>query len=1077
VEFVQQVRESEQPNAVVNLSLDLTQTDAEGNVTTRYELTPKERAAIEYARQHNVMIVVAAGNDGGVMSALGQASQEFDNIITVGAAERVNDEIADANAHDRAAYSSYGRGLDVLARGGTNDNPELSLTGDGVGTMAGTSVATAKVTGAISQVWAANPELSYRQVIQLVKDTATDLGVAGFDNETGAGLLNRTAAVLLAKATEPELHFAPSSLIPDSWSGEGKVTPGERAAATPFKGKYYDWKSYTIQAGDTLSEIALRTMGHGTAPYYNFIAQKNGIANPNFIITGDTIVVPYEVSPPSNNSGGSNNSGNSGNSGSSVSNPILSRQGVGYFNARPQYYTSGNIFAQSMYGSSLVGSRGYTEGNCTWYAHGRLLELGGNKAALQSMRGNANEWHTQISNGTQIASSPRPGDIAQWSNGGNHVAVVERVNSDGTITISESHYKTNWDGGGAGTLHNVRKISANAPDRFIRVPGVQVESGGSSSGDSAANTFTGRVIATVGANLRSGPNTGHSIVGSADYGDTLTFDKAVSGEFISYPSLGTQSDQWYRITGTNQWISAALIHGSPQSSVNDPSAKPGEQMQYIVKPGDTLWGIAQQFLGDGSRWRELQKADGSTFTDADARSLRVGQSVYIPVSYESGTGQPIENNPPSSDPDSESGINWVDFTGWVGPSQGVNLRHSPRHEDRSNRNEPYGKKLEFDGWKHGETVTDIWLGTPDSRWFKVKGTNYWVPSAYIWGNPSDSDNNQTGSGSIKILRKEPMEDAYGSLTDLTNFRSYPQISSGTYRDQLSAGTQFEILEKVYTNNTNPDYDIWYKVRLNDGREGYICKLYFDFVTPHNPVLFPPPKTERFYDGREAVNSKAINDLKEARDDDWYDERNPSFLQKSLLGNAWLAHKALQKTWEGLGWDDAAKLLGKYLDSNNGGVVKIDLDEAIRESSKMRSELLESFNIREVMNAVQDGYTSGIFGNDWDTAGSSDLAPDQNWWQALGGFSKRYEGSFEKNDDGSITIKLKFHVRDVYDFVEPRWDLTQSHALHTHGLARAFLTKGESREYTWKYRNLVGMLAEQPSEFAGTVPPGTMTLVR
>ncbi|MCT7969178.1 S8 family serine peptidase, partial [Laspinema sp. D1] len=229
VEFVDAARESGQPNAVVNLSLDLTQTNSDGSVTTRYEFTPQERAAIEYARQHNVMLVVAAGNDGGVMSALGQSSQEFDNIITVGASERLNDEIALSKAYNRTEYSSYGYGLDIVAPGGTIDNPHLSLTGEGVGAMAGTSVATAKVTGAISQVWAANPSLSYRQVIEIIKNTATDLGATGFDLETGAGLLNMVAAVQLAKVTSGEWYDVLPTLIPDTWSGEGKVTPGERA--------------------------------------------------------------------------------------------------------------------------------------------------------------------------------------------------------------------------------------------------------------------------------------------------------------------------------------------------------------------------------------------------------------------------------------------------------------------------------------------------------------------------------------------------------------------------------------------------------------------------------------------------------------------------------------------------------------------------------------------------------------------------------------------------------------------------------------------------------------------------------
>ncbi|UCJ14291.1 MAG: CHAP domain-containing protein [Phormidium sp. PBR-2020] len=124
-----------------------------------------------------------------------------------------------------------------------------------------------------------------------------------------------------------------------------------------------------------------------------------------------------------------------------------------------------------MFGSSLVGGRGRTEGNCTWYAHGRLLEMGKRPAALRTMRGNANQWHNQLSNGSRIVSSPQVGDIAQWTAGGaNHVAVVEAVHPNGTITISESHYRTNWDGGGAGTLHWVRRISAQSPTRYIRVP-------------------------------------------------------------------------------------------------------------------------------------------------------------------------------------------------------------------------------------------------------------------------------------------------------------------------------------------------------------------------------------------------------------------------------------------------------------------------------------------------------------------------------------------------------------------------------------------------------------------------------
>src|SRR5919199_2244453 len=181
VEFVDAAKASGHPNAVVNLSFDLVQVNPDGSVTTRYKLTSYERAAIEYARQSNVLIVAAAGNEGGAISALGQASQEFDNIITVGAAEGLS----------RTYYSSYGNGLTLLANG-------CSL-----GNTAGTSAATARVTGTISQMWTANPQLSYHQIIETLKTTATDLNTPGWDVETGFGLLNVSDAINLAALTTP----------------------------------------------------------------------------------------------------------------------------------------------------------------------------------------------------------------------------------------------------------------------------------------------------------------------------------------------------------------------------------------------------------------------------------------------------------------------------------------------------------------------------------------------------------------------------------------------------------------------------------------------------------------------------------------------------------------------------------------------------------------------------------------------------------------------------------------------------------------------------------------------------------
>ncbi|MBD2663841.1 Calx-beta domain-containing protein [Richelia sinica] len=157
--------------------------------------------------------------------------------------------------------------------------------------------------------------------------------------------------------------------------------------------------------------------------------------------------------------------------------PLLTQQSAQYFKDRPQFYTTGNIFAQSMYGSSLINGTGYTEGNCTWYAHGRVKELGGSTAALNSMSGNANQWHNQLSNGATIVgiNDVQVGDIAQWISGtAGHVAVVEKVYIDSSgakrVVLSESHYSANYDGGGAGTLHRIVDYYASNPNRYIRVP-------------------------------------------------------------------------------------------------------------------------------------------------------------------------------------------------------------------------------------------------------------------------------------------------------------------------------------------------------------------------------------------------------------------------------------------------------------------------------------------------------------------------------------------------------------------------------------------------------------------------------
>ena len=165
------------------------------------------------------------------------------------------------------------------------------------------------------------------------------------------------------------------------------------------------------------------------------------------------------------------------------------------------------------------------------------------------------------------------------------------------------------------------------------------------------------------------------------------------------------------------------------------SAVPYELSRWVYGGGVKLPGLVRR-----------RNEEGILFRDG----------IYTGVSNPPVTVTP----PPTSIPSPTGNLNWVNFSGTVGPSLGVNLRYSNRFSDRSSQNEPYGKTLQFDAWTYGEVGTNMWLGTPDARWFKVKGTNLWVPSAYIYGNPPNSSpmpggSNNSSGGNNNGSNSEP----------------------------------------------------------------------------------------------------------------------------------------------------------------------------------------------------------------------------------------------------------------------------------------------------------------------------------
>lgn len=100
------------------------------------------------------------------------------------------------------------------------------------------------------------------------------------------------------------------------------------------------------------------------------------------------------------------------------------------------YYYRNNIFYQSGYGMP----------NCTAYAWGRFYEISGERPKLCT--GNAGDWYpyNKRVGPYTYGSTPQLGAVACWSRpgGAGHVAIVEQINSDGSVVMSESAYRS-WN--------------------------------------------------------------------------------------------------------------------------------------------------------------------------------------------------------------------------------------------------------------------------------------------------------------------------------------------------------------------------------------------------------------------------------------------------------------------------------------------------------------------------------------------------------------------------------------------------------------------------------------------------------
>lgn len=216
------------------------------------------REAIQYAVQHQVTVVAAAGNNG---SSPILYPARYPEVISVGAV---------GPTRERAYYSNYGPELDLVAPGGDSSilteeyNTILSTAGYMDNNTAvyqytwaqGTSMAAPHVSASVALLYSAGITDPV-EIQRLLRETADDLGSPGPDSFYGAGLLNIKRALAYTGWYEDDTSILVQAI--NKTSGEKKsvfVDPVKRNfTLTLARGPWTIKASYENETGQYSGEI------------------------------------------------------------------------------------------------------------------------------------------------------------------------------------------------------------------------------------------------------------------------------------------------------------------------------------------------------------------------------------------------------------------------------------------------------------------------------------------------------------------------------------------------------------------------------------------------------------------------------------------------------------------------------------------------------------------------------------------------------------------------------------------------------------------------------------------------------
>ena len=255
--------------------------------------------------------------------------------------------------------------------------------------------------------------------------------------------------------------------------------------------------------------------------------------------------------------------------------------------------------AQGGYSNAIYGKPTDSEcnvlANCVGYAYGRFNEIGGYGYCKYLAPVNAENF-MDYKGSCKTGMTPKVGACMVWEGKGDlagHVAIVEKVYDNNHVYTSESGYGSKKPFWNSHRYNNNGRWGCNSNYKFLGFiynPAVKDEPAPAPKPSKSVDELAKEVIRG---------------------------------------NWGNGQERKDRLTAAGYNYSTVQARVNEMLSGNKPAPKPVDNtVTYTVKPGDTLWGIAERFLGKGSRWREIYYAN-QAIIGANPNIIHPGQKLTI----------------------------------------------------------------------------------------------------------------------------------------------------------------------------------------------------------------------------------------------------------------------------------------------------------------------------------------------------------------------------------------------------------------------------------------------------------------